>query len=250
MEAFDPAFTPNTSDEGGRYSFRGQPAAACFNAERLAAAFAVAGLVDKETALTATERFGDALADAYEGVIAAKLGLTAYDRDLSVGFMSLLAAAKADWTNGWRALSEVRAGDAPGSPPPLALAAALAGSAPPPACAAPGATVAWESSGLEPAIAKDAAAWLDAYRAALVDGGLADDAARAARQDAVNPAYIARNYLLQAAIDGLAKKDNPAELHALMAVLEAPYSLRPGLDRFRVPAPAVRVGVELLSCSS
>ena len=112
VEAFDPAFTPNTSDSGLRYSFRGQPAAACFNAERLASAFVVGGLIDRETGLSATEAFGDALADAYEGTIAAKLGLPAYDRDLSVGFMSLLARARSDWTNGWRALGGVRAGEA------------------------------------------------------------------------------------------------------------------------------------------
>ena len=252
VEAFDPAFTPNTSDSGLRYSFRGQPAAACFNAERLASAFVVGGLIDRETGLSATEAFGDALADAYEGTIAAKLGLPAYDRDLSVGFMSLLARARSDWTNGWRALGGVRAGDGPGSDPPVALAAALAGSPPPPAGADPAATVAWAASVVDPTIAAEAAAWLDSYRAALVSAGMADDAARAAGQDAVNPAYIARNHLLHAAIEGLAAggAGAAAELDALMGALAQPFTVRPGLDRFRAPAPAVRVGVELLSCSS
>ena len=210
----------------------------------------MAGLVDRETGLTATETFGEALADAYEGVVAAKLGLPAYNRDLSVAWMGLLARAKADWTNAWRALSEVRAGDAPGTPPPTALAAALAGSVPPPAEADPAATVPWASSGVDPAIATEASAWLDTYRAALLTAGATDDAARAASQNAVNPAYIARNHLLHAAIEGLAKGEGSGELDALMEALMQPYSVRPGLDRFRAPAPAVRVGVELLSCSS
>jgi len=252
VEAFDPAFTPNTSDSGLRYSFRGQPAAACFNAERLASAFVVAGLIDRETGLTATEAFGDALADAYEGVIASKVGLPVYDRDLSVGFMSLLARAKVDWTNAWRSLSGVRAGDAAGSAPPAAFAAALAGAAPPPATADPTATVPWGASGVDPAVAADAAAWLDSYRAALLAAGVTDDATRAAAQDAINPAYIARNHLLHTAIEGLASggEGGRGEFEALMEALGQPYTLREGMDRFRAPAPAVRVGVELLSCSS
>jgi len=250
VEAFDPAFTPNTSDSGGRYSFRGQPAAACFNAERLASAFVVGGLVDRETGLTATEAFGDALADAYEGVIAAKLGLPAYDRDLSVGWMGLLARARADWTNAWWALAGVRAGDGPDADPPAALAAALAGSAPPGAGSDPAATAPWPASGVDPSVAAEAGAWLASYRGALRAAGVVDDAARAAAQDAVNPAYVARNHLLHAAIAGLASGEGSGELDALMGALAQPYSVRPGLDRFRAPSPAVRVGVELLSCSS
>ncbi len=41
-----------------------------------------------------------------------------------------------------------------------------------------------------------------------------------------------------------------AQLHALMAVLERPYTQQPGAERFTRTERKVRMGVELLSCSS
>ncbi len=41
------------------------------------------------------------------------------------------------------------------------------------------------------------------------------------------------------------------QLHALMKVLEKPYEEQSGAERFRVTPPKqIRMGVELLSCSS
>jgi hypothetical protein len=47
------------------------------------------------------------LTEEYERRMAAKLGLRAYSKELSLGLLQLMFAEGADWTNTWRALSSV-----------------------------------------------------------------------------------------------------------------------------------------------
>ena len=48
LEVFDPGYTPNTTDEGGRrYSFKEQPEIGQWNLSMLANAFLIAGLMDE-----------------------------------------------------------------------------------------------------------------------------------------------------------------------------------------------------------
>lgn len=225
--------------------------AAAWNGERLATALLAADLVSEAEATAAVEAYVSAISTNYEAVSASKFGLPAYDRDLAVGWLRLLIDARADWTNSWRALSSVVGGAAAaGAPPPADLVAALARSPPVPAGGDRSAPASWDDvpCGVKPA----AQAWLESYRAALAAAGVADDTSRATSQDAVNPAIVPRNYLLQAAIDAVVAGDGGAELHALLEATLDPYNAsRAHCDRFRVPAPAdPRRGVELLSCSS
>jgi len=193
--------------------------------------------------------FADALATGYASRAAAKMGLPQHDKPLATRWLTLLAAAGADWTNAWRSLSSVTtAGVDAGANPPADLAAALARA--PPVAGDRSAPVTWEAAGVPEGVRADAAAWLADYRAALVAAGAAD-AARSAAQDSVNPAVVPRNHLLQAAIDGASTGDLD-ELNALLGALAVPFEPPPpALARLRVPAPrAPRRGVELLSCSS
>jgi uncharacterized protein YdiU (UPF0061 family) len=191
-----------------------------------------------------------AISDKYEAVSAAKFGLPAYDRDLAVAWLRLLVDAGADWTNAWRSLSSVVGAAAdPGAPPPADLVAALARAPPVPAGGDRSAAAGWD--GVPCALVGAGKAFLEAYRAALARAGVAASPDRAAAQDAVNPAVVPRNHTLQAAIDAATAGDGGAELAALMGAVTAPYDGgRPESDRFREPAPGVRRGVELLSCSS
>ena len=48
LEVFDPGYTPNTTDEGGRrYAFKEQPEIGQWNLSMLANAFLIAGLMDE-----------------------------------------------------------------------------------------------------------------------------------------------------------------------------------------------------------
>ena len=252
LEAVDPDFTPNTTDiPGRRYSFRGQPMAAAWNGERLATAFLAGGLVSEAEATAAVEEYVKAISSNYEAVSASKFGLPAYDRDRAVAWLRLLVDAQADWTNAWRSLSSVvGAAAAAGAPPPADLVAALSRSPPVPAGSDRCAPASWDD--VPCAIKTAASEWLESYRTALSAAGVADAPSRAAAQDAVNPAVVPRNHLLQAAIDATSAGDGGAELGALLAAVGDPFTGgRPESDRFRVPAPLTpRRGVELLSCSS
>ena len=54
--------------------------------------------------------------------------------------------------------------------------------------------------------------------------------------DRVNPAYVPRNHLVEAALAAATDGDlGPVE--ELLEVLAAPYDVRPGMERYLDPAP-------------
>jgi uncharacterized protein YdiU (UPF0061 family) len=70
--------------------------------------------------------------------------------------------------------------------------------------------------------------------------------------NAVNPAYVPRNYLAQLAIDR-AEAGDLTYLHQLMRVLRDPYTDRPEHAAFAGKRPdwaRQRPGCSMLSCSS
>jgi uncharacterized protein YdiU (UPF0061 family) len=64
----------------------------------------------------------------------------------------------------------------------------------------------------------------------------------------VNPAYVLRNHLAQAAIER-AQAGDFGEIARLADALRAPYDERPGYEGYAEPAPAGAPAVEV-SCSS
>ncbi|KAK9915711.1 hypothetical protein WJX75_003009 [Coccomyxa subellipsoidea] len=229
LERFDPNFTPNTTDlDGRRYTYRAQPGIGHWNSAQLANSLIAAGLLNLEQAQPIVDSFADTMMEAYTGRMARKMGLSKYDRDLAVGLVTIMYEDKADFTNTFRALASVSDSDDPGSiPAPLEEA-------------------------LEDLTEERRAAWgkwLDDLRAAHRAEGRSE-AARWADQDSVNPCYVPRNQLMQTAI-ARAEAGDYDELKELMKVLERPYEEQPGAERFRVTPPKeIRMGVELLSCSS
>jgi uncharacterized protein YdiU (UPF0061 family) len=64
----------------------------------------------------------------------------------------------------------------------------------------------------------------------------------------VNPKYVLRNYLAQAAIEKAQQKDF-AEIDRLLALLQHPYTDQPGMEGYAAPPP--NWGKHLsVSCSS
>jgi len=244
LEGYDPDWTPNTTDAGGRrYRYGHQIQVAWWNlvqlAQSLVPLFATTAPVER-----ALEVFRTTLAHAEPAMIASKLGLDRIDEDpagadakLVEDLFALLAATETDMTIFFRQLAEVRLDEA-GSIDDATLCAPLADAYYVPA----------ES---DDALRARTAGWLREYAARVARDGTSD-AARRVRMNAVNPKYVLRNYLAQLAIDG-AEKGDPSEVHALLDVLRRPYDEQPGKERYAEKRPEWarhRVGCSMLSCSS
>ncbi len=232
IDDFDPDWTPNTTDAGGRrYRFGAQPQIAQWNLGRLATA--VAPLFGAAEPLQAgMNRYVDAFERATRADVAAKLGLDECrdaDIELMQSLQALMRSAEIDMTIFFRGLIEID-GDSSSNE-------ALAGS--------------FYDAGKREASEPALSAWLERYRARLRESTLTPDARRA-RMRAANPRYVLRNYLAQQAIDR-AERGDFAGVTELLDVLRHPYDDQPGAERFAERRPdwaRDRPGCSMLSCSS
>ena len=211
MDTYDPATVYSSIDQHGRYAYGNQPIVGQWNLARLAEALLPLLGDDKETALPVAQAAIDAYPGRFEAAFAAgfrrKLGLAeaqAEDPVLIKDFMELMTANKADFTLTFRRLS-----DAAGNPAADAEVRAL--------FADPTAFDGW------------AVRWCE--RLAL-EGG--DPAARSVAMKAVNPAFIPRNHLVEAALAAAAEGDlQPFE--RLIAVLARPFDDPPSAGEYALP---------------
>ena len=226
LEPFDPDWTPNTTDAGGRrYRYGNQPAIALWNLARLAEA--LYPLVEDGAPLNAfLERTRDALDAAQLQMWRAKLGLTDVqpgDEALWTDLFAVLRREEVDFTLFFRGLADAGPGE-----PFRAVEAA------------------WYSP---PSLAHrdEATGWLGRYLARV-----GPDPARRERMNRVNPKFVLRNYLAQVAIDRASDGD-PSGIHELLDVLRRPYDDQPGREGFAEKRPEWarnRAGCSMLSCSS
>jgi uncharacterized protein YdiU (UPF0061 family) len=220
VETFDPGFICNHSDEMGRYAFGRQPAIGLWNCRALA--HALESLVDDASRHAALAAYEPAFEAAFAAELRAKLGLREErqgDLALMEDLLDVLERGRADYTRAFRALSGLTL--APG-PHDAAVAATFGEAAP-----------------LE--------AWLIAYRERLADED-SDDVVRRIAMLAVNPKFVLRNHLAQAAI-GAAEKRDYSEIARLHGILRRPYDDDAGDERDALPAPPGAPAVEV-SCSS
>ncbi|WOK95295.1 hypothetical protein Cni_G04002 [Canna indica] len=232
LDAFDPSYTPNTTDlPGRRYCFANQPDIGLWNVAQFTATLSAAQLISKEEANYAMERYGDKFMDEYQSIMTKKLGLSKYNKQLISTLLNNMAVDKVDYTNFFRLLSNVKAdASTPKNKLLLPLKAALLD-------IGPERKEAWTS-------------WVQTYIEELVSSGIPDDE-RKTVMNSVNPKYILRNYLCQSAID-VAEQGDYSELRRLLKLMERPYDEQPGMEKYArlPPAWAYRPGVCMLSCSS
>jgi protein adenylyltransferase len=213
LEAYEPGFVCNHSDEGGRYAFDRQPTIGLWNCYALAEA--LSSLIAKSELEAGLARFEPVYRATFMALLRAKLGLATErdgDADLALELFRMLAARRVDWTNFWRALSDSDA-----------AAAALLG--------------ADESS----------RAWFAAYTA-RVGADPRDESARRAAMRATNPKYVLRNWVAQEAIEACEAGDDSV-VRALYDVVRAPYDEQPEHAAWTQAAPAKYAGLAV-SCSS
>ncbi|HTJ25488.1 MAG TPA: YdiU family protein [Candidatus Limnocylindria bacterium] len=213
LEAYEPHFICNHTDETGRYAFDAQPTIGLWNCYALADA--LGSLIPAATREAALATYAPAYREEFVALHRAKLGLADTrddDADLLLELFRLLEARRVDWTRFWRALSHDDAG-----------ASALLG--------------------------EDEAsrAWFARY-AARAAGDPRGDAARRAAMRATNPKYVLRNWVAQQAIEACEVGDD-AVVRLLHEVLRAPYDEHPEHEAWAQPAPARYAGLSV-SCSS
>ena len=78
-------------------------------------------------------------------------------------------------------------------------------------------------------------AWAAGWRRRLEEES-ADGQARAAAMRRVNPAFIPRNHLVEAALDAATSRQDFQPFEDLLAVISRPYDERPELERYSTPA--------------
>ena len=106
LEAYDPGFICNHTDQQGRYAFDMQPAIGHWNLRALA--FALSEMIPKETLIKALDSYEGIYRTRYRALMRAKLGLVMEgegDDRLIADLLNLMAKARADYTLSFRNLS-------------------------------------------------------------------------------------------------------------------------------------------------
>ncbi|CAK8574426.1 unnamed protein product [Lathyrus sativus] len=232
LDAFDPKFTPNTTDlPGRRYCFANQPDIGLWNLAQFTTTLAAAHLINDKEANYALERYGSRFMDDYQDIMTKKLGLPKYNKQLIGKLLTNMAVDKVDYTNFFRTLSNIKADTSiPDEELLVPLKSVLLD-------IGKERKEAWTS-------------WLKTYIHELATSGTTDDE-RKTSMNTVNPKYILRNYLCQTAIDA-AEIGDLGEVRRLLKLVEHPFDEQPGMEKYArlPPAWAYRPGVCMLSCSS
>ncbi|MDP3523367.1 MAG: YdiU family protein [Hoeflea sp.] len=212
IDAYDPAAVFSSIDAQGRYAYGNQPQIAQWNLARLAET--LLDLIDPDDSDDAVRQASEVInlfPLAYERAwlkgLRLKLGLAAVeegDRELGEELLAVMETGAADFTRVFRSLSKAAAGEGDAT-------RALFG----------------ETAQID--------AWLAAYQARLGrDPGSPGERAKA--MDRVNPVYIPRNHMVEAALQSATRGDL-APFERLVDVLADPFTVRAGLEVFALGAP-------------
>jgi serine/tyrosine/threonine adenylyltransferase len=211
MEAYDPGFICNHTDETGRYSFDNQPSIGLWNLHALAVA--LSSLIPSEVLTEKLGQYEKYFVEHYRARMRAKFGLLGVeegDDRLMGSLLALMAAARADYTLTFRGLSRL--------------------------------DESW--LGLFGAARGEAETWAAGYRARLAGEG-----DRTAAMNAVNPKYVLRNWVAETAIRAVEDRGDIATLDRIFTMLQNPFDEQPQNDEFAAPPPPSLCGLEV-SCSS
>jgi uncharacterized protein YdiU (UPF0061 family) len=216
MEAYDPATVFSSIDAQGRYAYGNQPRAALWNLVRLAEALMPVLAVEagsEEAAMASAQEALAAFEPQFEAAhrvgLRRKIGISAEregDAELIEGLLERMAANKADFTLTFRRLCDAAAGRE-------------------------------GDDGVRTLFADPDAydAWAARWRQRL-DEEPGSGQARSAAMRAVNPAFIPRNHVVEAALDAAVWRQDYKPFEEMMEVLALPYEDRPGLERYAAPA--------------
>lgn len=220
MDDYDAGFICNHSDHNGRYAFNQQPFIGLWNLSCLAQA--LLPLAEKDALKEGLDGYMPLFEREYRSLMRAKLGLADVrdqDEELIREFLGLLQGSHADYTIVWRELGGFLSGRG------------------------------MVNDRLREHFLNRERfdAWAVQY-AERLRAERSRDEDRQQAMNRVNPKYVLRNYLVQAAIEKAQQKDF-AEIDRLLALLQHPYTDQPGMEGYAAPPP--NWGKHLsVSCSS
>ena len=203
MDAYDPRTVYSSIDHAGRYAFANQPRIAAWNLARLAEAllplFAEDTAAAVQIAQTRIDAFESRFHEVWLAMMRRKLGLlTTDDGDAALAddLLAWMQAARADYTNTFRALAD---GETQGAP------------------------------------FDDGAArhWLQRWRSRREREGRDVEAASVMRS--ANPVIVPRNHLVEAALEAAQERGDLEPLNALLNALARPYDPSPDAQIYRAP---------------
>ena len=211
LDAYDPDFICNHTDEMGRYSFSSQPGIGLWNLRALA--LALSSLIDSERLVEKLNTYESHFADRFRALMRAKLGLTKEDEgddQLIRSLLALMAKARADYTGVFRGLPA--AGDA------------------------------WLD--LFGKVRAEAVEWLARYHIRMEGEG-----DRTAAMQAVNPKYVLRNWVAETAIRAAQDRNDAEPLDRILKLVQSPYAEHAGEGALALPPAPEYCGLSV-SCSS
>lgn len=197
MDAYDPAFICNHTDEQGRYSFINQPAIAHWNLRALA--LAVSDLIPTDRLLEKLTSYEDLFGAKYREFMRAKLGFVREEEgdDRMIGeLLALMAKARADYTLSFRNLT--------------------------------GEDKDWLS--LFGNFDQQAQVWLTRYRTRTEGEDLSS-------LDRINPKFVLRNWVAETAIRAVEDRGDVATLDRIFRILQSPFEKHDGDEAFAAPPP-------------
>jgi uncharacterized protein YdiU (UPF0061 family) len=205
MDAYNPQFVCNHSDEQGRYSFINQPAIAHWNLRALA--LALSDLISTDVLLEKLTGYEEHFAAKYRALMRAKLGLAREeegDNRMIGELLSLMAKARADYTLSFRNLS--------------------------------GEDRDWLA--LFGAMQNQAGDWLTRYRARTENEDLSG-------LDRINPKFVLRNWVAETAIRAVEDRGDTAPLDRIFDILRSPFEEHDGDEAFAAPPPSEMCDLEV-----
>lgn len=216
LDAYDPDHVCNHSDNQGRYSFKNQPSVGLWNLNALATS--LTSLISNDELIGALKQYEPEYLNQYRNIMAEKLGFEEYqpdDETLIKSLMELLHSNNVDYTIFFRSLSQYS--DA-------------------------------NQSIRDQFVDRDGFdQWAEKYKTRLAQQN-ASDTQRQQKMDGINPKYVLRNYMAQAAIEA-AQQGDYAEVNVLLEILQSPCDEHRGAEKYAGLPPdwAERLSV---SCSS
>jgi uncharacterized protein YdiU (UPF0061 family) len=195
MDAYDPEFICNHSDEQGRYSFINQPMIAHWNLRALA--LTLSDLVVTGTLVEKLNGYEARFGAKFRALMRAKMGLSREEQgdDQLIGdLLSLMATGRADYSLVFRGL--------------------------------PTADRNWLA--LFHAMDNKAEEWLSRYR-------LRTESEDLSGLDLVNPAYVLRNWVAETAIRAVEDRGDIATLDRIFNIVRAPFEKHDGDEAFAAP---------------
>ncbi|MGD0432159.1 MAG: protein adenylyltransferase SelO [Acetobacteraceae bacterium] len=217
MDSYNPATVYSSIDQRGRYAYGNQPRIAMWNLARLAETLLPlladnqdAGNQERavEIAQDALTAFSPTFEAAYFGGLRRKIGLaTEHEGDTTLvnDLLKLMAENEADFTLTFRHLC-----DAAADPAKDASVRALF----------------TDPSAFDP--------WAARWRWRLGEEAAEPASIRDAMRS-VNPVYIPRNHLVEAALNAAIERDDYGPFEQLLEVLARPFEERPGFERYMLP---------------